>query len=135
MNIKITKSSYKTKENKRAIIYDRSAKNYRKKINTGILVEEEYFENSESTTSISLNITLEKLESKKEDALIKFYENDWSTSELENFLKKGIDIYSVEEYVKTNFVKNKSPITANDYLNVVKVFKKHLKKHLNQMRG
>jgi hypothetical protein len=136
MNIKITKSSYKTKENKRAIIYDCSAKNYRKKINTGILVEEEYFENSESTTSISLNITLEKLKSKKKDALIKFYENDWSTSELENFLKKGIDIYSVEEYVKTNFVKNKSPITANDYLNVVKVFKKHLKKeniHFNDL--
>ena len=136
MNIKITKSSYKTKENKRAIIYDCSAKNYRKKINTGILVEEEYFENSESTTSISLNITLEKLKSKKKDALIKFYENNWSTSELENYLKKGIDIYSVEEYVKTDFVKNKSPITANDYLNVVKVFKKHLKKeniHFNDL--
>ena len=136
MNIKITKSSYKTKENKRAIIYDCSAKNYRKKINTGILVEEEYFENFESITSISLNITLEKLKSKKKDALIKFYENDWSTSELENYLKKGIDIYSIEEYVKTDFIKNKSPITANDYLNVVKVFKKHLKKadiHFNDL--
>ena len=39
MNIKITKSSYKTKENKRAIIYDCSAKNYRKKINTGSLLK------------------------------------------------------------------------------------------------
>ena len=136
MNIKITKSSYKTKENKRAIIYDCSSKNYRKKINTGILVEEEFFKNSESTTSISLEITLEKLKSKKKDALIKYYKNDWSTSELENYLKKGIDIYSVEEYVKTDFVKNKSPITANDYLNVVKVFKKHLSKaniHFNDL--
>ena len=136
MNIKITKSSYKTKENKRAIIYDCSAKNYRKKINTGILVDEEFFKNSESTTSISLEITLEKLKSKKKDALIKYYKNDWSTSELENYLKKGIDIYSVEEYVKTDFVKNKSPITANDYLNVVKVFKKHLSKaniHFNDL--
>jgi len=136
MNIKITISSYKTKENKRAIIYDCSAKNYRKKINTGILVEEEYFENSESTTSISLNITLEKLKNKKKDALIKYHENNWSTSELESYLKKGIDIYSVEEYVKADFVKNKSPITANDYLNVVKVFKKHLKKaniHFNDL--
>ena len=136
MNIKITKSSYKTKENKRAIIYDCSAKNYRKKINTGILVDEEFFKNSESTTSISLEITLEKLKSKKKDALIKYYENDWSNTELENYLKKGIDIYSVEEYVKTDFVKNKSPITANDYLNVVKVFKKHLSKaniHFNDL--
>ena len=51
-------------------------------------------------------------------------------------MKKGIDIYSVEEYVKADFVKNKSPITANDYLNVVKVFKKHLKKaniHFNDL--
>ena len=75
MNIKITKSSYKTKENKRAIIYDCSAKNYRKKINTGVFVEEEEFENPE--TSISLNITLKKLRNKKKDALIKYYENNW----------------------------------------------------------
>jgi len=59
-----------------------------------------------------------------------------STYELESYLKKGIDIYSIEEYVKTNFVKNKSPITANDYLNVVRVFQKHLKKmnvHFNDL--
>ena len=136
MNIKITKSSYKTKENKRAIIYDCSAKNYRKKINTGVFIEEEQFENPETPTSISLNITLEKLRNKRKDALIKYYENNWSTSELESYLKKGIDIYSVEEYVKTDFTKNKSLITANDYLNVVKVFKKHLKKaniHFNEI--
>ena len=65
MNIKVTKSSYKTKENKRAIIFDCSAKNYRKKINTGVFVEEEYFDKSKTTNSISLNITLEKLNAKK----------------------------------------------------------------------
>ena len=128
MNIKITKSSYKTKENKRALIYDCSAKNYRKKINTRVFVDEEQFQNPEIPNSISLNITLEKLRNKKKEALINYYENNWSTSELESYLKKGIDIYSLEEYVKTDFVKNKSLITANDYLNVVKVFKKHLKK-------
>ena len=106
MNIKITRSSYKTKENKRAIIYDCSAKNYRKKINTGVFIDEEQFENSETSNSISLNITLEKLENKKKDALIKYYENNWSTRELESFLRKGIDIYSVEEYVKSIKTKN-----------------------------
>ena len=70
MNIKITKSSYKTKENKRAIIYDCSAKNYRKKINTGVFIDEEQFENSETSNSISLNITLEKLENKKKTLLL-----------------------------------------------------------------
>ena len=136
MNIKITKSSYKTKENKRAIVYDCSAKNYRKKINTGVFVEEDQFENPETPTSISLKITLEKIKNKKKDALIKYYENNWSTDDLESYLKKGIDIYSIEEYVKTDFIKNKSIITANDYLNVVKVFKKHLKKaniHFNDI--
>ena len=136
MNIKITKSSYKTKENKRAIVYDCSAKNYRKKINTGVFVEEEQFENPETPNSISLKITLEKIRNKKKDALIKYYENNWSTDDLENYLKKGIDIYSIEEYVRTDFIKNKSLITANDYLNVVKVFKKHLKKaniHFNDI--
>ena len=53
MNIYITKSSYKTKENKRALIYDCSAKNYRKKINTGVFVEDDEFENPEMPSSIS----------------------------------------------------------------------------------
>lgn len=128
MNIKITKSTYKTKENKRAIIYDCSAKNYRKKINTGIFVEDGYLDNPEITLSIALNITLEKLKDKKEDALAKYVENNWSFNELENYLKKGIDIYSIEEYVKNDFAKNKNIITGNDYFNVIKVFKKHLNK-------
>jgi len=128
MNIRITKSSYKTKENKRAIIFDCSAKNYRKKINTGILVEEEYFEETKTTLSISLNITFDKLKSKKEDALAKYFKNNWSKEDLETYLKKGIELYSIEEYVKKDFVKNKNLITANDYQNVIKVFKKHLNK-------
>ena len=128
MNIKITKSTYKTKENKRAIIYDCSAKNYRKKINTGIFIEDGYLNNPEITLSIALNITLEKLKDKKEDALSKYLENNWSFAELENYLRKGIDIYSIEEYVKNDFVKNKNIITGNDYFNVIRVFKKHLDK-------
>ena len=128
MNIKITKSTYKTKENKRAIIYDCSAKNYRKKINTGVFVEDGYLDKSGITLSIALNITLEKLKNKKEDALSKYLENNWSFTELEDYLKKGIDIYSIEEYVKNDFVKNKNIITGNDYFNVIKVFKKHLNK-------
>ena len=117
MNIKITKSTYKTKENKRAIIYDCSAKNYRKKINTGIFIEDGYLNNPEITLSIALNITLEKLKDKKEDALSKYLEYNWSFAELENYLRKGIDIYSIEEYVKNDFVKNKNIITGNDYFN------------------
>ena len=128
MNIKITKSTYKTKENKRAIIYDCSAKNYRKKINTGIFIEDGYLNNPEITLSIALNITLEKIKDKKEDALSKYLENNWSFAELENYLRKGIDIYSIEEYVKNDFVKNKNIITGNDYFNVIRVFKKHLNK-------
>tara|TARA_B100001769_G_C22104168_1_gene596364 strand:- start:1472 stop:2839 length:1368 start_codon:yes stop_codon:yes gene_type:complete len=128
MNIKITESTYKTKENKRAIIYDCSTKNYRKKINTGIYIEDGYLDNPEIILTIALNITLEKLKDKKKDALAKYLENNWSFSELENYLSKGIDIYSVDEYVKNDFVKNKNIITGNDYFNVIKVIKKHLNK-------
>ena len=128
MNIKITESTYKTQENKRAVIYDCSAKNYRKKINTGIFIEDGYLNNPEITISIALNITLKKLEDKKKDALAKYFENNWSFTELENYLRKGIDIYSVEEYVKNDFIKNKNIITGNDYFNVIKVLKKHLNK-------
>ena len=136
MNIKIAKSSYKNKDNKRAIIFDCSAKNYRKKINTGVFIDGEYFENEKFTIPISLTVTISKLKSKREDALKKFFEYNWSNLELENYLKKGIDIYSVEEYVKNDFIRNKSIITGNDYINVVKVFKKHLKKvniHFNDI--
>ena len=126
MNIKITKSSYKNKNNKRAIIYDCSAKNYRKKINTGVFIDDEYFDDSEFSLSIALNITLEKIKNKKDEALAKYFSNNWTFFELENFLTKGIDIYSIEDYVRKVFVKNKNLITANDYLNVIKVIKKHL---------
>ena len=91
-------------------------------------VEDGYLDNPETTLSIALNITLEKLKDKKEDALAKYAENNWSFNELENYLKKGIDIYSIEEYVKNDFAKNKNIITGNDYFNVIKVFKKHLNK-------
>ena len=67
MNIKITKSTYKTKDNKRAIIYDCSAKNYRKKINTGIFIEDGYLDNPEITLSIALNINMEKIKDIKKD--------------------------------------------------------------------
>ncbi len=136
MNIKIAKSSYKNKGNKRAIIFDCSAKNYRKKINTGVFIDGEYFENEKFSIPISLTVTIGKLKRKREDALKKFFEYNWSNLELENYLKKGIDIYSIEEYVKNDFIRNKSIITGNDYINVVKVFKKHLKKiniHFNDI--
>ena len=128
MNIKITKSSYKTKDNKRAIIYDCSSKNYRKKIKTGLFIPEEYFQSPNSPLSISLKITLDKVKEKKQDALNKYIKNNWTLSQLEDYLRKGINIYSLEEYVKNDFIKNKNLITGNDYLNVIRVFKKHLNK-------
>ena len=128
MNIKITKSSYKNKDNKRVIIFDCSAKNYRKKINTGVLIDGNYFQNENTPISISLTVTINKLKDKRRDALKKFFKYKWTYSELESYLSKGIDIYSVEEYVRNDFIRSKNKITGNDYINVVKVFKKHLKK-------
>ena len=100
MNIKITKSSYKTKDNRRAIIFDCSTKNYRKKINTRVLVDDNYFENPNIPIKISLKITIEKIEEKKRNALEKYLKNDWSFKELENYLKKGSQVY-IEGKIQT----------------------------------
>ena len=102
MNIKITKSTYKTKENKRAIIYDCSAKNYRKKINTGIFIEDGYLDNPEITLSIALNITLEKLKDKKDEVVGMISVNDMDANILvvsENGFGKRS---SLEDYRLTN---------------------------------
>ena len=102
MNIKITKSTYKTKENKRAIIYDCSAKNYRKKINTGIFIEDGYLDNPEITLSIALNITLEKLKDKKDEVVGMISVNDMDANILvvsENGYGKRS---SLEDYRLTN---------------------------------
>tara|TARA_B100000900_G_scaffold66545_1_gene51776 strand:+ start:1217 stop:2584 length:1368 start_codon:yes stop_codon:yes gene_type:complete len=127
MNIKIVKSTYVNKDNKRAIIFDCSSKNYRKKITTGIFVENEESD-FKMQRSISLQVTMQKLAEKRIEALNKYNKYKWTNAELEAFLKKGIDVLSLEQYVLNTFIKNKNAITAKDYINVVKVFKKHLKK-------
>ena len=60
---------------------------------------------------------------------MKYKENKWTHLELEQFLNSGINIYSIEEYVINVISESRNKITANDYLNVVKAFKKHLKKN------
>ena len=79
--------------------------------------------------SISLQVTMQKLAEKRIEALNKYNKYKWTNAELEAFLKKGIDVLSLEQYVLNTFIKNKNAITAKDYINVVKVFKKHLKKN------
>ena len=135
MNINISRSSYINKENKTAIIFDCIENKYRKKINSGIQADKNIFKkgkidlNTDIPVSISLSITLEKIRQKRDEALMKYKENKWTHLELEQFLNSGINIYSIEEYVKNVIAESKNKITANDYLNVVKAFKKHLKKN------
>ena len=134
MNIRVAKSSYRNKEGKWPVIFDCSEKNYRKKIKTSLYLEKESFTKDGITIienypgALSLNIILEKINEKREEALLKYKINNWSYDELEAFLRKGINFYSIEEYVKEILSKSKNNITAKDYLNVVLVFKKHLSK-------
>jgi len=134
MNIKVTRSSYKNKEGKWAVIFDCSEKNYRKKVKTSLYLEKDSFTKGginiiESYPgALSLKIILEKINYKREEALLKYEINNWSYDDLEAFLRKGINFYSLEEYVKEILSKSKNSITAKDYLNVVLVFKKHLSK-------
>ena len=131
MNIKITKSSYKNKEGKWAVIdcvkkIIEKGKNkpiFKKTVlKDGINIIESY------PRALSLKIILEKINDKREEALLKYEINNWSYDDLEAFLRKGINFYSLEEYTKEILSKSKNSITAKDYLNVVLVFKKHLSK-------
>ena len=132
MNIYIKKSSYITKQGKSAILFDCFSANYRKKVNTNVYVSSEHYNPEANQISridpkyVSLNIALKKLEQKRDLALFNYTEEKWSKDELENFLKSGIELYSLDEYVINEFGDTKNKITHGDYINVVKVFKKHL---------
>ena len=135
MKIYIKKSSYTTKQGKSAILFDCFRGKYRKKINTNVYVPSDNYNELENLIiksdpkHVSLNIALKKLEEKKELALEGYTEEKWTNKELENFLKSGIELYSLDEYVMNQFGEAKSKITSKDYINVVKVFKKHLYKN------
>ncbi len=132
MNIYLKKSSYTTKQGKSAILFDCFSANYRKRINTNVYVSSEHYNPEANQISridpkhVSLNIALKKLEQKRDLALFNYTEEKWSKDELENFLKSGIELYSLDEYVINEFGDTKNKITHKDYINVVKVFKKHL---------
>ena len=132
MNILLKKSNYTTKQGKSAILFDCFSGKYRKKINTNVYVPaNSYQENinlirKSDPRHVSLNIALKKLEEKKNIALESYKEEKWTNEELENFLKSGIELYSLDEYVMHQFGKNKSTVTHKDYINVIKVFKKYL---------
>ena len=132
MNIYLKKSSYTTKQGKSAILFDCFSSNYRKRINTNVYVSSEHYNPRVNQISridpkhVSLNLALKKLEQKRDLALINYTEEKWSKDELENFLKSGIELYSLDEYVINEFGDTKNKITHGDYINVVKVFKKHL---------
>jgi len=132
MNIYLKKSFYTTKQGKSAILFDCFSSNYRKRINTNVYVSSEHYNPRVNQISridpkhVSLNLALKKLEQKRDLALINYTEEKWSKDELENFLKSGIELYSLDEYVINEFGDAKNKITHKDYINVVKVFKKHL---------
>jgi len=135
MNIYIKKSSYTTKQGKSAILFDCFSGKYRKKINTNVYVPSDNYNKLANLISksdpkhVSLNIALKKLEEKKDLALEGYTQEKWTNEELENFLKSGIELYSLDEYVMNQFGESKSKITSKDYINVIKVFKKHLYKN------
>ena len=136
MNILLKKSNYITKNGKSSILFDCYSGKYRKKINTNVYVpSDSYQENinlirKSHPKHVSLNIALKKLEEKKDLAINSYKEENWTNEELENFLKSGIELYSIDEYVANQFGDSKNIITHKDYINVVKVFKKYLYKNI-----
>ena len=78
-------------------------------------------------------ILLSKQFEKIRSAIKKYKNFNWSYIDLENYLKEPIYKYSVEDYVRDVLSKSRTITTSKDYLNVVNVFKKYLKKNTIQI--
>ena len=135
MNIRLVISNYINQDGKSKVLFDCSESTYRKKIDTGIKVDNSIQigyrirENKLDNFSFEKKILLNKLFDKSRSAIRKYKDHGWRYIELENFLKEPIYKYSIEHYVRDVFNKSRTIITGRDYLNVVKVFKKYLKKN------
>ena len=134
MNIRLVISNYKNQDGISKVLYDCSENKYRKKLDTGIKVKNigktslRIRENNLDNFTIEKKVLLNKLIERARDGIKKYKSFNWSHIELENYLKEPIYKYSVEYYVSDIFSKSRTIITSKDYLNVVKVFKKYLKK-------
>ena len=135
MNIRLVISNYINQDGKSKVLFDCSENTYRKKIDTRVKVQNfdqiglRLRENELDNFSFETKILLDRLFEKAKDAIRKYNDLGWKYIELENFLKEPIYKYSVEHYVSEVFNKSRTIITSKDYLNVVNVFKKYLKKN------
>ena len=129
MNILIKISSYKNKNNLSNIYFDIKDTNYRKKIKSELYVNKNNYVDGEISkaeiNNISKNILLEKLKLHKLKALENFKSGKWKLTQCEKYLKKGVEIQTVEGFVNKYF-NDVSIFTKRDYLNTIGVFKKHL---------
>jgi len=130
MNIKIKISSYQDKNKLSNVFFDLMDTNYRKKIKSDLYVNSLNFTLNEvkqgDSNYISKNILLEKLKKQRVLTIDNFKIGVWKLSDCENYLRKGVEIKSIKDFIKENF-KHLSIFTKNDYLNTVGVYKKHLK--------
>ena len=129
MNILIKISSYKNKKNLSNIYFDIKDTNYRKKIKSELYVNKNNYVDGEISkaeiNNISKNILLEKLKLHKLKALENFKSGKWKLTQCEKYLKKGVEVQTVEGFVNKYF-NDVSIFTKRDYLNTIGVFKKHL---------
>ena len=130
MNIKLQISSYQDKKMMSNVYFDLMDTDYRKKIKSDLYVNRLNFTSNKvgqgDSNYISKNILLEKLKKQRLLTIDNFKIGVWKLSDCENYLRKGVEIKSVKEFIKENF-KHISIFTKNDYLNTVGVYKKHLK--------
>ena len=130
MNIKLKISNYQDKNKLSNVYFDLMDTNYRKKIKSELYVDSLNFTLNKvgqgDSNYISKNILLEKLEKQRLLTIDNFKLGVWKLSDCENYLRKGVEIKSIKDFINENF-KNVSIFTKNDYLNTVGVYKKHLK--------
>ena len=129
MNISIKTSAYINKNGLSNIYFDLADTKYRKKIKSDLYVRfNNYTYNKISEIEpnhISKKILLEKIKKQRSLALNNYNLGKWKISDCEKYLKKGVEIQSIKDFVNNNF-NSVSMFTKNDYLNTIGVYKKHL---------
>ena len=104
MNIKLKISSYQDKKMLSNVYFDLMDTNYRKKIKSDLYVNRLNFTLNKvgqgDSNYISKNILLEKLKKQRLLTIDNFKIGVWKLSDCENYLRKGVEIKSVKEFIR-----------------------------------
>lgn len=136
MNITLKLDSRTRKDGKSVIYFDvshtiESKKKYRNSISTGIKIKKtdlsrtSFRVKASNRNAETINKSLIELEQRRDTALYKFENDDFTLSQLVGYLRGESSFDTVDDYVNTVIKKSRLPQTYTDYKNTLQAFKLH----------